>query len=138
MNYSPRDILNIVKEQGREADFFTSLTSHINNYTIAEITDCKYKEKDGKYFLMSQTYKLNIEITDDDILTALMNKLYVSAFISRFNDSYNIHFLVHRYPASMKPKFEEEIAGEVFDYMMLKTIITLRLDNPKKLEEYLG
>ena len=50
-------------------------------------------------------YKINIQITDDDIITAVMNGLYVSAFIS---------------------------------YMIMMTIVRLRLDTPEKVEEYLG
>ena len=83
-------------------------------------------------------YKINIQITDDDIITAVMNGLYVSAFISRQGDAYNVHFLVHAYPENMKSQFEDEILKEVLRYMIMMTIVRLRLDTPEKVEEYLG
>ena len=83
-------------------------------------------------------YKINMQITDDDIITAVMNGLYVSAFISRQGDAYNVHFLVHAYPENMKSQFDDEILKEVLRYMIMMTIVRLRLDTPEKVEEYLG
>lgn len=125
-------------ENDLEAAFFQSLTNHVGNYTIAELTDKKIKQKDGKYYLYSNTYHINIEIEDDDVLTALINGLYVSAFLSRQDDSYQVHFLCHKYPESMKARFDEAILAEVMQYMMLKTVIALRLDTEKKIKEYCG
>lgn len=149
MSYSPIDILKIVKEGDNVADFFSALTKHVENYTIAEITDKEFKilnvkSKENpektiqKYKLRSKAYNINVEITDDEIITAMLNKLYISPFISRKDDVYQVHFLVHRYPEAMKSRFEEEIANEVFDYMMLQTIVVLRLDTPEKVRTYMG
>lgn len=61
-----------------------------------------------------------------------------AAFITRHEEQYQIHFLIHRYPDAMKAQFEEEIAQEVVRYMILRTIITLHLNTWKKIDEYIG
>ena len=104
---------------------FTKWDFHLQRGTLALQT--------GLSFYISP-----IQITDDDILTAIMNGLYVSAFISRQGDAYNVHFLVHAYPENMKSQFDEEILKEVLRYMIMMTIVRLRLDTPEKVEEYLG
>ena len=67
-----------------------------------------------------------------------MNEKVLSAFISRQGDVYNVHFLVHAYPENMKSQFEDEILKEVLRYMIMMTIVRLRLDTPEKVEKYLG
>lgn len=136
---TPKDILNYIKTNKLDMDFLTALTSFKNNFSIAEITDKKlYINENQKCILKSSQYKLNMEITDDEIVTATYNKLYVSAFISRFADSYNLHFLVHQYPENMKSQFEEAITNEVVDYMIMSTIVTLRLDTYKKVDNFIN
>ena len=104
---------------------FTKWDFHLQRGTLALQT--------GLSFYISP-----IQITDDDIITAVMNGLYVSAFISRQGDAYNVHFLVHAYPENMKSQFDDEILKEVLRYMIMMTIVRLRLDTPEKVEEYLG
>ena len=82
--------------------------------------------------------KLINSYDDDEILTAAINGLYISAFISRKDDKYNVHFLVHQYPESMKAQFEEAIMNEVINYMISTTILALRLDCPEKVNQYIG
>ncbi len=136
---TPRDIFNYIKINNLEFDFLSAITSFKENFSIAEITDKKlYMDEANKCRLKSPQYKLNLEITDDEIVTACMNKLYVSAFISRHGENYNVHFLVHQYPESMKPKFEDQITDEVIEYMIMNTIITLRLDTFKKVDSYIN
>ena len=74
---------------------------------------------------------------DDDIITAVLNGLYVSAFISRYKEEYNVHFLVHAYPETKKAQFEDAILKEVVRYMIMMTIVRLRLDTPQKVKDYL-
>ena len=136
MGYSPRDILNYVYEKELDTDFLLAIASHKQNFSIGEITDRKIEKRGQDYYLVSKSYKLDIKLTDDEILTAAMNGLYISAFIPRKDEQYNVHFLVHRYPDSMKSKFEEEITKEVVDYMIGGTIMALRLDTPQKVDEY--
>ena len=81
---------------------------------------------------------MDIKITDDEVLTAAINGLYISAFISRKDDNYRVRFLVHQYPDQMKARFEEEITKDVVDYMIYGTIMALRLDTPEKVNAYLG
>ena len=136
MSYTPRDILAYVYENHLEDEFLLALASHVENFSIGEITDKKIEKRGEDYFLVSKAYALDIKLTDDEILTAAMNGLYISAFISRKEDNYKLHFLVHKYPKSMKSRFEEEITKEVIDYMIQGTILALRLDTPEKIERY--
>ena len=137
MGYTPRDILAYVYEKHLEDEFLLALASHVENFSIGEITDKKIEKRGEDYFLVSKAYALDIKLTDDEILTAAMNGLYISAFISRKEENYKIHFLVHKYPQSMKSRFEEEITKEVIDYMIQGTILALRLDTPDKIHSYL-
>ena len=137
MSYTPRDILAYVYEKHLEDEFLLALASHVENFSIGEITDKKIEKRGEDYFLVSKAYALDIKLTDDEILTAAMNGLYISAFISRKEENYKLHFLVHKYPESMKPRFEEEITKEVIDYMIQGTILALRLDTPDKIHSYL-
>ena len=137
MSYTPRDILAYVYEKHLEDEFLLALASHVENFSIGEITDKKIEKRGEDYFLVSKAYALDIKLTDDEILTAAMNGLYISAFISRKEDNYKLHFLVHKYPQSMKSRFEEEITKEVVDYMIQGTILALRLDTPDKIHSYL-
>ena len=136
MSYTPRDILAYVYEKHLEDEFLLALASHVENFSIGEITDKKIEKRGEDYFLVSKAYALDIKLTDDEILTAAMNGLYISAFISRKEDIYKLHFLVHKYPQSMKSRFEVEITKEVVDYMIQGTILALRLDTPEKIDRY--
>ena len=138
MNYTPKDILQYVYDNELDADFILSLTNHVQNFSIGEITDKQIIKHGEEYYFVSKSYSLDIKITDDEILTAAMNGLYISAFISRKENKYNIHFLVHQYPEKMKSQFENQITQEVIHYMIQGTIIALRLDTPTKVKEYIG
>lgn len=134
--YTPYDMLNYVIEHKMEASFFTALSMHVGNYSIGEIADKEFEEKNGKYYFCSKSFKIRVEVTDEDVITAFLNKLYVSAFISRQDETYQVHFLVHRYPESMKSQFDDKITDEVVQYMILKTIVALRLDTKEKIRKY--
>ena len=136
MGYTPRDMLEYVYENHLDGEFLLALASHVENFSIGEITDKRIEKRGEDYFLVSKAYALDIKLTDEEILTAAMNGLYISAFISRKEDNYKLHFLVHKYPQSMKSRFEEEITKEVVDYMIQGTILALRLDTPEKIERY--
>ena len=138
MNYTPRDILNYIYSSKLDTDFLSALTNHVQNFSIGEITDKQIVKRDDDYYLVSKAYSLDIKLTDDEILTAAINGLYISAFISRKDDKYNVHFLVHQYPESMKAQFEEAIMNEVINYMISTTILALRLDSPAKVNQYIG
>lgn len=138
MNYTPRDILNYIYSSKLDTDFLSALTNHVQNFSIGEITDKQIVKRDDDYYLVSKAYSLDIKLTDDEILTAAINGLYISAFISRKDDKYNVHFLVHQYPESMKAQFEEAIMNEVINYMISTTILALRLDSPEKINQYIG
>ena len=137
MSYTPGDILNYIYENKLDSDFVFALMNHVQNFSIGEITDKKIEKRGDEFYLTSKSYSIDVRLTDDEILTAAMNGLYISAFISRKEDKYHIHFLVHQYPESMKSRFEEEITKEVINYMIHGTVIALRLDTPEKVNEYI-
>lgn len=138
MKYTPKDILDCVYEKKLDTDFLLAIAAHVQNFSIGELTDKKIEKRGGDYYLVSNAYQLDIKLTDDEVLTAAINGLYISAFVSRKDDNYRVHFFVHQYPESMKAKFEEQITKDVIDYMIYGTIIALRLDTPEKVEEYVG
>lgn len=135
---TPLDIYNYVVKSGKESDFLSAIMLQKQQYSIAEIGDTVFAMEDGACRLQSKMYRLNLEIQDEDIATAVRSRMYISAFISRHGEEYQVHFLVHQYPAAMKPQFEEPIAQAVVRYMILKTIVALRLTTWKKVDEYLG
>lgn len=138
MAYTPGDIYQYIVDNNKETEFLQAITKRRQNYSIAEITDKKFRIKEGNQVkFISPLYKINTQITDDDIITAVLNGLYVSAFISRYQDEYNVHFLVHPYPEAMKSQFEDTILSDVLRYMIMMTIVRLRLDTPQKVDEYL-
>lgn len=134
---SPREMLNYVIDNGYESDFLTAIQLHKENYSIGEIADKNFRVNDSKCRFISKSYNINLLIEDEDIILAAKNEQYISAFVSRKDDLYQVHFLVHKYLAKDKPDFEEEIAREVIDYMIIKTIIALRLDSEYKIDKYI-
>lgn len=138
MSYTPKDMLDYVMSHEMEASFLTSLSLHKENFSIGEIADKVFESKDGVCRFKSKAFGIDVEITDDDVLTAVANGLYVSAFVSRKDNDFRVHFLVHKYPSSMKANFEDEITDEVVRYMIFNTIIVLRLDNKEKIRKYIS
>lgn len=138
MQYTPKDILNYVYEKKLDTDFLLAIAAHMDNFSIGEITDKQIKKRGEDFYLTSKAYQLDVKLTDDEVLTAAINGLYISAFISRKDDNYRVHFLVHQYLESMKEKFEEAITKDVIDYMIYGTIMALRLDTPEKIQAYLN
>lgn len=135
---TPKDILNYVLENKLDLDFMAAIARHVGNYSIGEIADRSFKQTaNGNYHIVAPSYGLDLKIEDDDVYTALCNGLYVSAFVSRKENSYNLHFLVHKYPESMKSQFEEEILKDCVNYMILNTIVSLKLDTEKKVDDYI-
>ena len=137
MAFTPIDILDYVIDNEKEADFLVAITMHKKGYSIGEITDQKFITKDDKLFIRSKTYNIYQEVNDMDIIVAEKAGKYISAFLSRYNDMYQLHFLVHDCMAEDKERYEDDIAKRVVQYMILKTIKQLRLDTPKKVEEYI-
>lgn len=135
---TPDDILQYVLDNKLESDFMVSLMMHKEGYSIGEISDKRFTNHDGVCKFISKAFNINVVIEDDQIVTAIINGLYITPFISRRDNDYNVHFLVHQYPESMKEQFEEDIASEVVRYMIKRTIVALRLDSEAKIDKYIG
>lgn len=134
---TPQDIYNYVVRSGKESDFLTAVLLHKQGYSIGEIPDAEFCTESG-CCLISRQYGLNLEIGDEEIAAAVRSGRYVTAFLSRQGERYQLHFLTHPYPAAEKAAYEEPIAREVVRYMILKTVIALRLTTPEKVDEYLA
>lgn len=137
MQYTPRDILNYVYEKELDTQFLLATANHVQDFSIGEITDKKIEKRGEDFYLVSKSYHLDIKITDDEVLTAAINGLYISAFISRKDDNIRVLFWC-TISGSKKARFEEKITKDVVDYMIYGTIIALRLDTPEKVNAYLG
>lgn len=135
---TPSEMLKLVLDTNREYAFLTSMMRHTGGYSIGEIADGHFKNRDGKVTFYSKSYDLHMKMEEHDEITgAILAGRYVSAFISRFNDNRQIHFLVHDCLAEQKSTCEELIARKSVQYMILRTIVSLRLDTRKKLENYM-
>ena len=122
MNYSPVDILDYVLSNDKDADFMLSISLHKQGYSIGEIPDLKLVWINDQLIMKSNAYNLEQTVADMDIMIASKSGKYISAFISRYSENYQIHFLVHECLLDEKPKFEDDIANRVVQYMILKTI----------------
>lgn len=135
---TPLDIYNYILRTGKESDFLSAILLQKQGYSIGEIPDAVFEVSESVCRLKSRQYWLDLEIGDEEISAAVRNGSYVTAFLSRQGDNYQLHFLTHPYPAAEKPAFEEPIVREVVRYMILKTVIALRLTTWKKVDEYLA
>lgn len=138
MNYTPADILRYVYDENLEVAFLQAIMLQKGGFSIAEITDRRFTTVKDQIRCKSILYKLNLTLTDDKVLTALENKQYVSAFLSRTREKRHVHFLVHQYLEAEKGDHEDEIFKEVLQYMIAMTIMGLRLDTPEKVRKYVG
>ena len=69
MAYTPNDIYDYIIENDRESEFLQAITLHKQNFSIGEITDRRFLVKEDKTVkFISKMYKINIQITDDDII----------------------------------------------------------------------
>lgn len=139
---SPNEAYEYITDNNLETDVLSAMMTHTMDYSIAEIADGNFKidkEDNGrKVTFVSKGYKIDVPVTDEEIVTAALNGLYISVFISRKADKYNVHFLVSGYPARMKAMFEDEIAKNVVRYMILSTVVACGLNSEKKIREYIN
>ena len=138
---SPDEAYEYIVSNNLETDILSSMMAHTMDYSIAEIADGRFKVADdaegSNVTFVSDGYKINVPVVDDEIVTAVLNGLYISAFISRKADNYNVHFLVSGYPVGMKSMFEEEIARNVVRYMILSTVVACGLSSEDKIRNYI-
>lgn len=96
---TPKECYDYIVKNELETAVIGAMMQQTDNYSIAEIADARFHNREGKISFTSAGYKINIEVTDDEIVTAVLNGLYVSAFLSRKDDNYRVHFLVSGLPA---------------------------------------
>lgn len=137
MGSTPNQIVEYIFKNNYEASFLSNMQMYKGGFSIGEIADRRFVIKDGRCHFRSKTYQINTEIFDDDIIAAANNGMYISAFLSRKAENYNVHFLVHQCKKEEKEQFEEEITMEVVRYMIMATVLALRLDTEKKVDDYL-
>lgn len=132
------EIVDYIFDNGLEMDFYNQVMLHKGGYSIMEIGDARFVRFGDEVQFKSDNFKLSLAINDDDIITAVNNRLYISSFIARINEDYQVSFLVHNYPISMKDRFAEQLARDVMKYMISNAVFTLRLDTIDKVKEYIG
>lgn len=132
------ELVDYIFDNGLEMDFYSQVMLHKGGYSIMEIADAKFVRFGSEVQFNSESFKVKLAVTDDDIVTAVCNRLYISCFIARMGEEYQVSFLVHRYPISMKERFAEQIAVEVMRYMISNAIVSLKLDTLDKIKAYIG
>ncbi len=136
-HYTPRQILGYVVENSYEADFLTQIALHKGGYSIAELADKEFVLRDGKLLLLAPSLSIQTPVEDPSVELAIAQARYITAFFSRKDERFEVHFLVHGCLEQEKKDYEELICREVVQYMIYKTILALRLDSPDKVNAYL-
>ena len=78
---TPKECYDYIVKNELETAVIGAMMQQTDNYSIAEIADARFHNREGKISFTSAGYKINIEVTDDEIVTAVLNGLYVSAFL---------------------------------------------------------
>lgn len=135
---TPADMLDYVIENNMEGAFLGAIMLHKGGFSIGEVTDARFIDKNDKLRVMSKAYELNVTIEDEEICSAVRSGMYVSVFIARNGGERALHFFVHRMKLEQKSQYEEEAVRAVVQYMIIKTIIALRLDSTEKIDAYIA
>lgn len=134
---TPKEIVDYILNEGLESEFLLSVSRFKNNYTIGEIADGEFYLQGNTARFKSKGFNIDVDVNDDNVTAAVCTGMYISSFISRHGDSYQVHFLAHAYPSGLKERFAEDIVKEVVRYMILRTVKALRLDTIDKVKEYI-
>ena len=68
---TPTDCYNYIIENDLEMPVLGAMMNHVGGYSIAEIADGRFHNRDGAVSFSSPGYKINIPVTDDEIVTAV-------------------------------------------------------------------
>ena len=68
---TPTDCYNYIIENDLEMPVLGAMMNHVGGYSIAEIADGRYHNRDGAVSFSSPGYKINIPVTDDEIVTGM-------------------------------------------------------------------
>lgn len=134
---TPKDIVDYILKEGLESEFLLSVSRFKNDYTIGEIADGEFYFSGNSVKFRSKGFGIDVDVDDDNVAAAACTGMYISSFISRHGNAYQVHFLTHAYPDGLREKFAEDIVKEVVRYMILKTVKALRLDTADKVKEYI-
>ena len=64
---TPTDCYNYIIENDLEMSVLGAMMNHVGGYSIAEIADGRFHNRDGAVSFSSPGYKINIPVTDDEI-----------------------------------------------------------------------
>ena len=73
---TPTDCYNYIIENDLEMPVLGAMMNHVGGYSIAEIADGRFHNRDGEVSFSSPGYKINIPVTDDEIVTAVLKVIY--------------------------------------------------------------
>ena len=68
---TPTDCYNYIIENDLEMPVLGAMMNHVGGYSIAEIADGRFHNRDGAVSFSSPGYKINIPVTDDEIDSAV-------------------------------------------------------------------
>ena len=63
---TPTDCYNYIIENDLEMSVLGAMMNHVGGYSIAEIADGRFHNRDGAVSFSSPGYKINIPVTDDE------------------------------------------------------------------------
>ena len=77
---TPADCYKYIIDNDIEMPVLGAMMNHAKDYSIAEIADGRFHNRDGVVSFSSPGYKVNIAVTDDEIVTAVLNGLYAVSY----------------------------------------------------------
>lgn len=137
MRYSVEEMCQYMKDEELVIPVLHANRVCKNRYSIMEIFDAKFQREGDKVRLISKDLDLYELMEDDNIITAVINEIYLTAFVERNQDAYFVHVLVSKYPRCLKKRYEKEIFDEVIDYMLQQIIKSQNLTTKGRLMKYI-
>ena len=70
---TPTDCYNYIIENELEMPVLGAMMNHVGGYSIAEIADGRFHNRDGEVSFSSSGYKINIPVTDETPSPSISN-----------------------------------------------------------------
>lgn len=137
MRYSVEEMCQYMKDEELVIPVLHANRVCKNRYSIMEIFDAEFQREGDKVRLISKDLDLYELMEDDNIITAVINEIYLTAFVERNQDAYFVHVLVSKYPRCLKKRYEKEIFDEMIDYMLQQIIKSQNLTTKGRLMKYI-